>query len=646
MRGIGYTLSRLPKVRAVLAGAAILAGAITSAAHGQGSESGNGTGTARDGAATRQGEAAPAVVRDGAPSVALPRPLAVGDAEAIRRVFAFQARGDIQDAIHLLATVSDALLSGSVLADRYLGRHHWSTPDELSDWLARYGDQPEAPAIRALLLTRLPKTAPPLAAADVASLSRSSPAATMPEDIDPPREDINRQPLLDRTVLELAQRGATASALRLIGRAPGVASAYGGQLRAEVAQVLFTRNEDAEALRVARLSVAGSVAADRPGLGFYVAGLAAWRLDRVGLARDLFEAGANAASSSVRTRSAAAFWAWRAGRATEDARADRATGDRRAGRATGDPRAGDPVDALHWLRVAAEQRFTFHGVLARRILRMDTAPRPGGEALTQADVDAVAATARGKRSFALLQVGQPDRAEAELRALWPVAVADPALAHSVLRVASASGMMDCAAQMAASLPARDGQKQAELHFALPRLRPAGGFRIDPTLVYALTRVESNFDPRAVSAAGARGLMQIMPATAQYITGAGVQAADRLHQPAFNLDVGQRYVSYLAGLDGIDNDLLRLLASYNSGPGNFGRWSAELRDQGDPLLFIEAIPIAETRGFVQHALVYSWIYAARMHLPAPSLDALAAGEFPRFTPPRQGRRLAFLTPNLH
>ncbi|WP_428490397.1 transglycosylase SLT domain-containing protein [Rhodopila sp.] len=563
------------------------------------------------------------MVRDGAPSVALPRPLAAGDAEAIRRVFAFQARGDIQDAIRSLATVSDPLLLGSVLADRYLGRHHWSTPDELSDWLARYGDQPEAPAIRALLLTRLPKTATPPPAADVASLSRSSPAATMPEDIDPPRDDINRQPLLDRTVLELAQRGATASALRLIGRAPGVAAAYGGQLRAEVAQVLFTRNEDAEALRVARLSVSGSAAADRPGLGFYIAGLSAWRLDRVELARELFEAGANAASSSTRTRSAAAFWAWRAGRAT-----------------------GDPVGALNWLHVAAEQRFTFHGVLARRILRMDTAPRPGGEALGQSDVDAVAATARGRRALALLQVGQRDRAEAELRSLWPVAVADSALAHAVLRVASVSGMMDCAAQMAASLPAGDGQKQAELHFALPRLRPAGGFRIDPTLVYALTRVESNFDPRAVSPAGARGLMQIMPATAQYITGEGVGAADRLHQPAFNLEVGQRYVSYLAGLDGIDNDLLRLLASYNSGPGNFTRWGAELHDQGDPLLFIEAIPIAETRGFVQHALVYSWIYAARMHLPAPSLDALAAGEFPRFTPPRHGRRMVFLTSNLH
>jgi soluble lytic murein transglycosylase-like protein len=151
-------------------------------------------------------------------------------------------------------------------------------------------------------------------------------------------------------------------------------------------------------------------------------------------------------------------------------------------------------------------------------------------------------------------------------------------------------------------------------------------------------------------------MQIMPATAQYISGDLFYAADRLHEPAYNLQIGQRYISYLAGLDGIDNDLLRVLASYNSGPGNFGRWGADLNDGGDPLLFIEAIPVPETRAFVQHVLLYSWIYAARMHLPAPSLDELSAGEFPRFTAPRftaprftpfpPERKMALLTAGLH
>jgi len=403
----------------------------------------------------------------------------------------------------------------------------------------------------------------------------------------------------------------------------GISAAYAAQLRAEVAQVLFTRNEDAEALRIAQMALNGTAAADQPGLGFYIGGLAAWRLDRIELARSLFEAGANGSSTSAGLHAASAFWASRASRAMRDY-----------------------VAVAKWLHAAAEQRLTFYGLLARRILRMDTGILPSGELLAQADVDAVAATPRGWRAFALLQVGQPDRAEAELRALWPSAVSDPVFGRSLLMVASAAGLTECAAQMAASLQAQDGHRHDELRFPLPRLRPAGGFSIDPTLVYALARVESNFDPAATSPAGARGLMQIMPATAQYLTGDLSFAADRLHQPASNLDIGQRYIAYLARQEGIDNDLLRVLASYNSGPGNFGRWGADLHDHGDPLLFIEAIPIAETRAFVQHALVYSWIYAARMHLPAASLDDLAAGEFPRFTPPGQARRMTFLAPRLH
>jgi soluble lytic murein transglycosylase len=438
----------------------------------------------------------------------------------------------------------------------------------------------------------------------------------VPEDIDPPRNDLTRNPVLDRTVLSRAQSGNTASALRLITVTRGISAAYTAQLRAEVAQVLFTRNEDAEALRVARMALSGTPTADQPSLGFYIGGLAAWRLGRVDVARSLFEDGAEASSTSPRLHAASAFWASRASRKMHDA-----------------------VGTVRWLRVAAGERLTFHGLLARRILRMDTGIVPSGELVSQADVDAVAATPQGWRAFALLQIGQPDRAEAELRVLWSREAADPVFARSLMMVASAGGLPECAAQMATALQSRDGLSHDELRFPMPRLRPAGGFSIDPPLVYALTRLESNFDSAATSPVGARGLMQIMPATARYISGDQSHAPERLAEPAFNLEIGQRYIAYLAGQDGIDNDLLRVLASYNSGPGNFSRWGADIHDGDDPLLFMEAIPVPETRSFVRHVLVYSWLYAARMHLPSSSLDALSAGEFPRFTPHEPRRRMA-------
>lgn len=624
MRGVGHTLSRLPTARALFAGAAILAGAFTSAAHGQTPGSRNGTGAITADSA-RPDEAAFAVPRsphDGAPGVAFPQPLRPSDVALMRRIFALQARGDIPDAIRSAKDLKNPLLMGSALADRYLGRYLRPQADELTDWLARYGDQPDAAAIHALLLTRLPKGVTPPPAPETVALPRSADPDPAPEDIDPPRNDLARNPVLDRTVLDRAQHGNVTSALRLISMTRGITPAYGAQLRAEVAQVLFTRNEDADALRVAQLALGNTEPADQPSLGFYIGGLAAWRLDRIDLARTLFEGGAKASDTSARLHAASAFWASRASRSMHDA-----------------------VGTVKWLRVAAEERLTFHGLLARRILRMDTGIQSSGELISQADVDAVAGMPQGWRAFALLQIGQTGRAEAEIRGLWPKAATDPAFGRSLLMVASASGLTECAAQMATLLQSHDGRRHDELRFPMPRLRPAGGFSIDPPLVYALTRIESNFDSSAVSAVGARGLMQIMPSTANYISGPLSLAADRLHEPGFNLEIGQRYMSYLAKQDGIDDDLLRVLASYNSGPVSFLRWGAEIQDHDDPLLFIEAIPGVETRTFVQHALVYSWIYAARMHLPAPSLDALSAGEFPRFTPQRPERRMAALTPGL-
>ena len=86
---------------------------------------------------------------------------------------------------------------------------------------------------------------------------------------------------------------------------------------------------------------------------------------------------------------------------------------------------------------------------------------------------------------------------------------------------------------------------------------------------------------------------------------------------------------LAQYDLIGGDLIRLLASYNSGPSNLAKWIGSIHHNGDPLLFIECVPNDETRNYIPRALAYTWLYAAELHLPSPSLDDLAAGSWPRF-----------------
>jgi soluble lytic murein transglycosylase-like protein len=418
---------------------------------------------------------------------------------------------------------------------------------------------------------------------------------------------IKRNAALDREVIAYASAGNDTAALRLIDRSKGLDPAYRALLRAEVARVLFTQNHDAAALDLAASALHGAPAGQQVALAGLVAGLAAWRRNDPDVAATYFGMAANAPVASMAQRSAGAFWAARAAR-----------------------QIGEPAVAADWLRQAATYPLTFHGLIAQRALRMRAGIDTDRDTLSQADVDAVAATPQGLRAFALLQVGETRRAEAELRALWPTTKTDPTLGRALRLVASATGLVDLAAQLAALTEKDDGPARNSLSLPLPPLHPTGGFRIDPALVYALTRLESDFDSSAVSPAGARGLMQIMPMTARFMTGNSSLEGELLHDPAFNLALGQRYVAYLATQDGIDGDLIRMLASYNVGPGRFAQWNVTIRDNNDPLLFIEAIPIAETRTFVRRALTYAWIYAVRLGRRPAGLDALVAGEFPRFT----------------
>ncbi len=195
MRGIGHTLSRLPTARAFLAGAAILAGAFTSAAHGQTSGLGNGTGTLTPDA-IRADEAAwavPRVPHGSAPGVAVSAaawPERRRDHAAYIRLSG--PRG-CSRGVRAAAGLEDPLLLGTSLADRYLGRRHRSTPDELSDWLARYPDLPDAPAIHALLLHPAAEGRDAARRAGGQRCWSKPPMRTCrPEDIDPPRSDLVR----------------------------------------------------------------------------------------------------------------------------------------------------------------------------------------------------------------------------------------------------------------------------------------------------------------------------------------------------------------------------------------------------------------------------------------------------------------------
>jgi len=181
------------------------------------------------------------------------------------------------------------------------------------------------------------------------------------------------------------------------------------------------------------------------------------------------------------------------------------------------------------------------------------------------------------------RIGRPDHA------IW------------VVRRASASGLM----------ARREGW---------PTPYPAPTEGLEPALVFAVTRQESNFDPEAVSGANARGLMQLLPSTAAQVAkrlglahSVGMLTADTSH----NMRLGSGYLAQLS--DRFGGVLPFVIAGYNAGPGRVDEW---VGTYGDPragaipmLDWMELIPFTETRNYVQRVLENMAVYRAADPLAA-------------------------------
>ena len=145
-----------------------------------------------------------------------------------------------------------------------------------------------------------------------------------------------------------------------------------------------------------------------------------------------------------------------------------------------------------------------------------------------------------------------------------------------------------------------------LHYKEIVLRHAAEHRVDPLLVTAIMHVESGFRPDAVSPKGAKGLMQIMPATGEWAAaqmGLESYSEEMLFDPEVNVAIGVWYLANLRRL--FDNDTALALAAYNGGRANVLRWLEEESWTGT-VEDADNIPFPETRAYVKRVLAtYAW-----------------------------------------
>jgi soluble lytic murein transglycosylase-like protein len=531
----------------------------------------------------------------------LPTVLSTEERDRYRRIFQAQTNKDWAAADAEIAKVSDKTLMGYVDGQRLLSPGYTARYDQLAAWLQDYNDHPDAPAIYKLAQLRRTPGSGELTPASFVSSTPGSPTFAAARTVT--GADAARAAELRARLQRMADDGGFNSAFVLLDQKETVALLGGPEVELWRGRIR-TRALEADSQRGMQVPVEVSAPPDAN----WNAGLSAFTSGNMAEAARRFELVADAPpdQASSWTLAAGAFWAARTNLL-----------------------AGNPQKFAPYLKRAALHGRTFHGLVAQKMLGMQIVVNWNVPAIDRKRADVLRNDRAGRRALALFQLGASTAAERELFAAS--VDADPQYIETLLAVAQKATLPALSVRIGnAAWDQRDkitGYDGAM--YPLPPWQPVAGFSLDKALVYAFMRQESAFNPKARSYVGAMGLMQLMPSTARLVANKfAPEATGNPYDPSVNISLGQGYIVSL--LSDVDNNLVRTVAGYNGGPGNVNRWDNSLNASADPLLYIASIPLNETRDFVQRVLANYWMYQIRFGQPTPSLDQIAAHEWPRYT----------------
>jgi len=532
-----------------------------------------------------------------------PAILSPDDVALYRQVMAAERKGDGARAKALLAKVSDPSLTGYAEAARLLNAKR-VTVAPLVEWLKDYRELAVADRVYRLAVAHSTKKVRRHRKTIIVAVVTNIPAPLgvgrrtggyedleLPEPM--PSSDAARAVMPG--ILAAIKDGQPDKALTLMQQAvANCPQADAAVMAHRIASSYRAEGRDADAYRLAI-----SVSAPNVPQLMWDAGFAAYRLGDWANAEAWLEKLSETVSAQNSLRAQGAFWAARA-----------------------HMQSGDPQKVVTLLNFAAEKEPSFYGLISERMLGIDTQTGFADAILNQGDFAALMTVPAARRAVALWQIGESEFIGPELNRAFVnnTEKLDPAMAA----LARAIGVPNVELRASEASAAR-GIMLTGL-FPVPPYSPEGGYTIDNSLVLAFARIESRFQVQATSPVGARGLMQVMPDTARRL---GVSDPDTLYQPGAALAVGQRYIAQL--LDRLDGNLMELGGAYNAGPGAVNRWRTTKAGRDDALLFVESIPVAETRSYVKRVLLYHWLYRRRFGQDAKSLDDTARGAWPIYRP---------------
>jgi len=267
---------------------------------------------------------------------------------------------------------------------------------------------------------------------------------------------------------------------------------------------------------------------------------------------------------------------------------------------------GHPEVAKKWYEVGAKYSTTFYGQLSSSKLG-----RPDHIQSTAVSSDsAMKGSALASAAKWLKANGHKAEAAMFLNKMIENSKTPQDFA-AVASVAESISMKNYAIKAAQECEKKSGTTM--VGYAFPKIEKyMNNVDVEWALVHALVRQESRYDEGAVSSAGARGLMQLMPGTAKEVAkkaGLNHQTDWLTTKPAHNVALGTRYLEKL--LVKYNGNYAMALAAYNAGPARVDRWIGEIGDPRNPKVdlvnWIEMIPIYETRNYVQRVLEGVYVY---------------------------------------
>lgn len=529
-----------------------------------------------------------------------PSQLSRSEREHYRAVFAAIDAKDWDKARTLLQERDDGLLQPIATAEFYLaaGSPRIELP-QIQAWMERGRELPEADQLGRLALTRGATIMPDLPPQQAFYATGGPPRRVRPRSVDDGTMPVA---IRDQILQRIDQDDPDGARLLLDGVDATLSSEARAEWRQRIAWSYYIENQDAAALALARTTAAGS--GPWVAEGEWTAGLAAWRLGDCNTAGAAFE---RAADKAGNPELAAAAWYW----------AHRAA-----------LRCRDTERGVALLRAAARNDETLYGMLAAQQLGTALPRRFANAELSDADWAKLKRYDNVRIAVALAEIGRTKLAGDVL--LQQAKIGDPADYAALSRLARDIGLPATQLYMAYNAPS-GGRADPAAYYPAPKWTPANGWLVDPALAFAHTLQESNFRADAVSPANAKGLMQITPITVrEHAPSLGMSAsAVDISEPRVNLAFGQRNLEMLRDAPATEGELPKIMAAYNAGLTPVTRWQYEVRDGGDPLLWMESIPYWETRSYVAIVMRNYWMYERQAGADSSSRAALAANAWPMF-----------------